>query len=138
MCIFTIIRTINVPTVNSTKFLLRVDILMSSLALFFSNKLGNIRQDQTIFFSTKSVSDQKIRDLHVSEREAHPEFGKGRGLNRGCGGEAGKGGRFSHKKTLILAHFFYEKGHAVSAVTRDNIKILLQLTVCLKAEAWPK
>ena len=37
---------------------------------FFSNKLGNIRQDQMIFFWTKSVSDQKIRDLHVSDRGA--------------------------------------------------------------------
>ena len=134
MCIFTIIRTINVPTVHSTKFLLRVDISMSSLALFFfSNKLGNIRQDRTIFFSTKSVSDQKIRDFHVSDRGA-PRIRQRRGHNRGCGGEAGKGGRFSHKKTLILAHFFNEKGHAVSAVTCDNTKIFSQLTVCLKAE----
>ena len=71
MCIFTIIRTINVPTVNSTKFLLRADISMSSLALsFFSNKLGNIRQDRTIFFLTKSVFDQKIRDFRVSDRGA--------------------------------------------------------------------
>ena len=70
MCTFTIIKTINVPTVNSIKFLLRVDISMSSLALFFSNKLDNIRQDRTIFFSTKSVSDQKIRDFHVSDRGA--------------------------------------------------------------------
>ena len=30
--------------------------------------------------------------------------------------------RFSHKKTLILAHFI-EKGHAVSAVTTDNSKM---------------
>ena len=119
MCIFTIIRTINVPTVNSTKFLLRVDISVLSLALFFSNKLGNIRQGRTIFFSTKSVSDQKIRNFHVSDRGA-PRIRQRRGHNRGCGGEAGEGGRFSHKKTqcLILAHFFNEKGHAVSAVTR--------------------
>ena len=139
MCIFTIIRTINVPTVNSTKFLLRVDISMSSLAVlffFFSNKLGNIRQDRTIFFSTKSVSEQKIRDFRVSDRSA-PRIRQRRKHNRGCGGEAGKGGRFSHKRTLILAHFFNEKRHAVSAVTRDNTKIFSQLTVCLKAEAWP-
>ena len=136
MCIFIVIRTINVPTVNSAKFLLRVDISMSSLALFFSNKLGNIRQDRTIF-STKWVSDQKIRDFHVSDRGA-PRIRQRRGHNRGSGDEAGKGGRFSHKKTLILAHFFNEKGHAVSAVTRDNTKIISQLTVCLKAEAWPK
>ena len=70
MRIFTIIRTINVPTVNLTKFMLRVDILMSSLALFFSNKRGNTRQDRTIFLSTKSVSDQKIRDFRVSDRGA--------------------------------------------------------------------
>ena len=137
MCIFTIIRTINVPTVNSTKCLLRVDISMSSLALFFSNKLGNIWQDQTIFFSTKSVSDQKIRDFHVST-EAHPGFGKGRSTTEGVGAKQAKGVGFHIKKTLILAHFFNEKGHAVSAVTRDNTKILSHLTVCLKEEAWPK
>ena len=35
--------------------------------------------------------------------------------------------RFSHKKkTLILAHFFVEKGHAVSAVIIDNAKIFSQ------------
>ena len=137
MCIFTIIRTINVPTVNSTKFLLRVDISVSSLHCFFSNKLGNIRQDRTIFFSTKSVSDQKIPDFHVSDRGA-PRIWQRRGHNQGCGGEAGKGGRFSHKKTLILVHIFNEKGHAVSAVTRNSTKIFSKLTVCLKAEAWPK
>ena len=137
MCIFTIIRTIYVLIVNLTKFLLRVDISMSSLALFFSNKLGNIRQDRTIFFSIKSVSDQKIRDFCVSDRGA-PRIRQRKGHNRGCGGKAGEGGRFSHTKTLILAHFFNEKGHAVSAVTRDNTKIFSQLTVSLKAEAWPK
>ena len=139
MCIFTIVRTINVPTVNSRTFLLLADISMPSLALFFffSNKFGNIRQDRTIFFSTKSVSDQKIRDFCVSDRGAS-RIRERRGHNRGCGGEAGKGGRFSHKKILILAHFFNEKEHAVSAVTRDNTKIFSQLTVCLKAEAWPK
>ena len=98
----------NVPTVNSTKFLLRVDISTSSLALFFPNKLGNIRQDQTIFFSTKSVSDQKIRDFHVSDRGA-PRIRQRRGHNRGCESEAGEGGRFSHKKILILAHFVNER-----------------------------
>ena len=97
MCIFEIIRTINVPTVNSTKFLLCVDISMSSLALFFSNKLGNIRRDQTIFFSSKSISDQKIRDFHVSGRGA-PRIQQRRGHNRECGGEAGEGDRFSYKK----------------------------------------
>ena len=133
MCIFTTIKTINVPTVNSTKFLLRVD----SLTLFFSDKLGNIRQDRTIFFSTKSVSDQKIRDFHVSDRGA-PRIRQRKGAQPRVWGEAGKRGRFSHKKTLILAHFFNKKGHAVSAVTCDNTKIFSQLTVCLKAEAWPK
>ena len=104
---------------------------------FFSNELGNIRQNRTIFFSTKSVSDQKIRDFRVSDRGAS-RIRQRRGHNRGCGSEASKGGQFSHKKTLILAHFFNEKRHAVSAVTRDNTKIFSQLTVCLKAEAWPK
>ena len=137
MCIFTIIRTINVPTVNSTKFLLRADISMSSLALFFSNKLGNIRQDRTIFFSTKSVSDQKIQDFHVSDRSA-PRIRQRRGHNRGCGGEAGKGGRFSHKTNTHFSTLVNEKGHAVSAITRDNTKLFSRLTVCVKAEAWPK
>ena len=49
-----------------------------------------------------------------------------------------KGVGFHIKQTLILAHFFNEKGHAVSAITRDNTKIFSQLTVSLKAEAWPK
>ena len=34
--------------------------------------------------------------------------------------------RFSHKKTLVLAHFFNETGHAMSAVTMDNLKIFSQ------------
>ena len=54
---------------------------------FFSDKLGNIRQDQTIFFSTKSVSDEKIRDFRISDRGA-PRIRQRRGHNRGCGGEA--------------------------------------------------
>ena len=33
----------------------------------------------------------------------------------------------SHKKILILAHFFIEKGRAVSVVTMDNAKIFSQL-----------
>ena len=94
MCIFAVIRTINVPTVNSTKFLLRVDISMSSLALFFSNKLGNIRQDRTIFFSTKSVSDQKLRDFHISDKGA-PRIWQRRGAQPRVWGRRG---RFSHKK----------------------------------------
>ena len=125
MRIFTIIRTINVPRGNS-KFLLRVDISMSSLALFFSNKLGNIRQDRTIFFSTKSVSDQKIRDFHVSDRGA-PRIRQRRGAQPRVWGRSRQRGRFSHKKTLILAHFFNEKEHAVSAVTRDNTKYFRSL-----------
>ena len=34
--------------------------------------------------------------------------------------------RFSHKKKLILANLFIEKGHAVSAVTMDNAKMFSQ------------
>ena len=137
MCIFTIIRTINVPTVNSKKFLLRVDILMSSLALFFLTSLAIFGKIER-FSSPLSRFPTKKFEIFTSQTEAHPGFGKVGGHNRECGGEAGKEGRFSHKKTLILAHFFNEKGHAVSAVTRDNSKIFSQLTVCLKAEAWPK
>ena len=102
---------------------------LPSLAIF-----GNIER----FSSRLSRFPTKKFEIFTSQTEAHPGFGKGGRHNRGCGGEAGEGGRFSHKKTLILAHFFNEKGHAVSAVTRDNTKIFSQLTVCLKAEAWPK
>ena len=35
--------------------------------------------------------------------------------------------RFSHKKTLILTHFYIEKGNAVSAVTIDTAKMLSEL-----------
>ena len=138
MCIFTIIRTINVPTVNSTKLQLRVEISMSSLALFFSNKLGNIRQDRTIFFSTRSVSDRKTRDFHVSDRGAPRIRQRRKAQPRVWVRSRRRGSVLTKKKTLISARFFNEKGCAVSAVTRDNTKIFSQLTVCLKAEAWPK
>ena len=107
--------------------------------VFFSDKLGNIRQDRTIFFSTKSVSDKKF-EIFTSQTEAHPGFGKGGGTTEGVGAKQVKGVGFHIKKTLILAHFFNEKGHAVSAVIRDNTKMFSQLTVglFLKAEAWPK
>ena len=52
---------------------------------------------------------------------AHPGFGKG------APPASNKFLRFSHKKTLILAHFFVEKGHAVSAVTIDIANIFSQL-----------
>ena len=105
MCIFTIIRTVNVPipTANS-KFLLRIDISMSTLALFFSNKLGNIRQDRTIFFSTDSVSDQKTRDFHVSDRGA-PRFGKGGGTTESVGAKQAKGVGFHIKNTHFSTLF---------------------------------
>ena len=138
MCIFTIIRTINVPTVNSTKFLLRVDISMLSIwHCFFPTSLAIFGKIERFSFRLSRFPTKKF-EIFTSQTEAHPGFRKGGGHNRGCGGEVGKGGRFSHKKTLILAHFFNEKRHAVSAVTRDNTKIFSQFTVCLKAEAWPK
>ena len=56
---------------------------------------------------------------------AHSGFGKGEGLQSEVA--ASKNFRFSHKKTLILAHLFIEKGCAVSAVTMDNAKIFSQL-----------
>ena len=66
---------------------------------------------------------------------AHRAFGEG-GTQQGVWGHEGgaqraaahKFLRFSHKKTLILAHFFIEKGHAVSAVSIDNAKIFSQLS----------
>ena len=130
MCIFTTIKTINVPTVNS-KFLLRVDISTSSLVLFFSNKLGKIER----FSSRLSRFPTKKLEIFTSQTEAHPEFGKGGGTTEGVGAKQPKRVGFHIKKTPILAHFFNEKEHAVSAVTRDNTKIFSQLTVCLKAEA---
>ena len=111
---------------------------MSSFALYFFNKLGSVFGKIEQFASRLSRFPSKKFEIFTSQTEAHPEFGKGGGHNRGCEGEAGERGRFSHKKTLILAHFFNGKGHAMSAVTRNNTKIFSQLTVCLKAEAWPK
>ena len=110
---------------------------MSSLVLFFQTSLVIFGKIERFSFRPSRFPTKKF-EIFTFQTEAHPRFGKGGGHNRGCGGEAGEGVRFSHKKTLILAHFFNEKGHAVSVVTRDNTKILLQLTVCLKAEAWPK
>ena len=103
---------------------------MSSLALFSEQAW------QYSAISTKLVSDQKIRDFYVSDRGA-PRIWQRRGHNQGCGGEAEKGGRFS-QKTLILAHFFNKKGHAASAVTRDNTKTFSQLMVCLKSRSMAK
>ena len=67
---------------------------------------------------------------------AHPGFSKGGGHNRGSGGEPPSHRRLRGskdyapsrqrifaaftQKTLILAHFFIEKGHVVSAVTVDQ------------------
>ena len=60
----------------------------------------------------------------------HPGIGK-RGATTGRQGAkpsaANEFLQFSHKKTLILAHFFIEKVHAVSAVTMDNAKTFSQL-----------
>ena len=68
----------------------------------FFNKLGNIRQDRTIFFSTKSVSDQKIRDFHVSDRDApRIGFGKGGGATEGVGAKQAKGAGFHMQKHSI-------------------------------------
>ena len=66
------------------------------------------------------------------------DLAKEGGTTEGVGAKQAKGVGFHIKKTLILAYFFNKKGHAVSAVTRDYTKIFLRLTVCLKAEAWPK
>ena len=131
MCNFTIIRTINVPTVNSTNFLLRVDISMSSLTLIFLTSLAIFGKIER-FSSRLSRFPTKKFEIFTSQTEAHSGFGKGGGTTEGV---RAKGVGFHIKKTLILAHFFNEKGHAV---TRDNTKIFSQLAICLKAEAWPK
>ena len=98
---------------------------LTSLAIF-----GKIER----FSSRLSRFPTKKFEIFTSQTEAHPGFGKGGGHNRGSEGEAGKGGRFSHKKNTHFNTLFQRK----SAVTRDNAKIISQLTVCLKAEAWPK
>ena len=85
-------KRISSNRVNSTKFLPHVDISMSSLALLFSNKLGKIER----FSSGLSRFPTKKFEIFTSQTEAHPGFGKGGGHNRGCGGEAGEWGRFSH------------------------------------------
>ena len=90
------------------------------------------------FSSRLSRFPTKKFEIFTSLTEAHAGFGKGGGTTEGVGAKQAKGVGFDIKKTLILAHFFNEKGHAVSAVTRDDTKIFSQLTVCLKAEAWPK
>ena len=89
MCIFTIIRTINVPTENS-KFLLRVDVSMSSLPLFFLTSLaifGKIKR----FFSQPSRFPTKIFEIFTSQTEAHSGFGKGGGTTEGVGAKQAKG-----------------------------------------------
>ena len=78
MCIFTIIRTINVPTANSTKFLLLVDILMSSLALFFLTSLAIFGKIER-FSSRLNRFPTKKFQIFASQTEAHPGFGKGGG-----------------------------------------------------------
>ena len=48
------------------------------------------------------------------------DLAKGMGTTGGLGAyplAANKSLRFSHKKSLLLTHFYIEKGHAVSAVT---------------------
>ena len=72
------------------------------------------------------------------EAVAHSGFGKKRDTTMGQGAKPPATNeilRFSHKKKLILVHFFIEKGHVVSAVTIDNAKIFSQL-MSIKAEAW--
>ena len=81
---------------------------------------------------------------------AQEGFDKGGGHNHGSGGETpsrrrprGLGAkppaaneflRFSNIKTLILAHFFIEKGHAVMQPLWTMLKYFRSL--CLKAEAY--
>ena len=85
MCNFTIIRTISVPTVNSTKFLLRVDISMSSLALFFLTSLAIFGKIER-FSSRLSRFPTKKLEIFSSQTEAHPGFGKGSEAGEGHNG----------------------------------------------------
>ena len=84
-----------------------------------------------------------VQEIAAPKCSGAPRIWQKGGYKRGSGGEVPSrrrlrrsGGvapsrqqilRFSHKKTLILSHLFIEKGHAVSAVTRDNAKIFSQL-----------
>ena len=75
---------------------------------------------------------QKFRKMggEASEGVAPPGYGKG-GTTGGLRAKppaANEFLRFSHEKTLILAHFFIEKENAVRAVTIVNAKIFSQLT----------
>ena len=89
-------------------------------------------------------SSEQVKSKKRSAPVAHPRIGKRWGHKRECGGETpsrrrirGFGGiapsrqqifyRFHKTKTLILAHFFTEKGHAVRTVTIDSAKIFSQL-----------
>ena len=65
--------------------------------------------------------------LHLTYAVAHPGFGE---LGGGTTGDLGATPPAAHeflRLTLILADFFIEKGHAVSAITINNAKIFLQL-----------
>ena len=97
MCIFTIIRTINVPTVNSTKFLLRVDISMSSLHCFFLTSLAIFDKIEQ-FSSRLSQFPTKKFKIFTSQTEAHPGFSKGGGTTKDKGAKQANGVGFDIKK----------------------------------------
>ena len=57
----------------------------------------------------------------------HRDLARGEGAQPALVPAANEFLRFSHKKTLVLTHFFIEKEHVVSAVTIDNAKIFSRL-----------
>ena len=94
--------------------------------VFFSNKLGNIRQDRTIFFLTKSVSDQKIRDFHISDRGA-PRIRQRRGAQPRVWGRSS-----SHKMAPCYpcVRLWYKFG------SRPNQNQIFVILVVLRRSVW--
>ena len=82
---------------------------MSSLALFFSNKLGNIRQDRTISSRLSRFPTKKF-EIFTSQTEAHPGFGKGGGTTEGAGAKQAKGVGFHIKKHSFWHTVLTKKG----------------------------
>ena len=85
------------------------------------------------FFKTRAsnIGEEKKKGLHFTPSDSGAPRVWQRGATTGNLGvkppAVNEFLQFSCKKTLILAHFFIEKGHAVSAVTTDNAKTFSHL-----------
>ena len=106
--------------------------MVGTITVYGISRLLNVFTVQLESFRPKNSRFSRLRQRRTQDSA------KDGGTTEGVGAKQAKGVDFHINKTLILAHFFNEKGHAVSAVTRDNTKIFSQLTVRLKAEVWPK